>query len=175
MPHANPLRVVLRHALTWLETREGYSPDLIVHLRPPGPVRRVERIDEDVDLLLEHTEADAVLSVSLARQTPYKMWHIAPNGCLEPVLRIADLPDCQSLPRQCLPMLYWQNGYVDVLRPRAVLEKNSMWGNCALPFVVDEHLLEVDYPEDIPLLEEALKRLDQGEGPADKLLPRHAV
>ena len=33
---------VFRHALRWLETHEGYQPDLVVHLRPPGPVRRVE-------------------------------------------------------------------------------------------------------------------------------------
>jgi len=43
-----------------------------------------------------------------------------------------------------------QNGYVDVLRPRAVLEKYSMWGDCAISFVIDERLLELDYPVHIP-------------------------
>lgn len=151
-----------RHALTWLKQHEDYNPDMVVHLRPPGPVRRVELIDQAIELLQTHPEADAVRSVSLARQTPYKMWRIAPDGKLEPLLRVEGMPDCQSVPRQQLPVVYWQNGYVDVLRPRAVLEKNSMWGDCALPFIVEDELYELDYPEDIPAVEAALLRLEQG-------------
>jgi len=153
---------VFRHALIWLREHENYVPDMVVHLRPPGPVRRVELIDQAIDLLTAHPEADAVRSVSLALQTPYKMWHITSDGYLEPVLRIKGVSDCQSLPRQQLPLVYWQNGYVDVIRPRAVLEKNSMWGDCAIPFIVDEPMFELDYPEDIPAVEEALQRLQVG-------------
>ena len=166
---------VFRHALTWLREHEGYSPDLVVHLRPPGPVRRAERIDEAIDVLMGHPEADALRSVNLARQTPYKMWRITREGYMEPVLRITGVRDCQSLPRQCLPTVYWQNGYVDVIRPRAVMAKNSMWGDCAIPFVVDEHLFEVDYPEDIPLVEDALRCLERGNEPTHKVLPHHPV
>ena len=166
---------VFMHALTWLHEHERYRPDLVVHLRPPGPVRLVERIDEAIDLLVDHPKADAVRSVSLARQTPYKMWHIAPNGYLEAVLRISGMADPQSLPRQCLPPVYWQNGYVDVIRPRAILEKHSMWGECAVPFLVEEELFEVDYPEDIPPVEDALKRLEQGKQLSDSVPPRHPV
>lgn len=152
---------VFRHALAWFSEEEGYVPDAIVHLRPPGPVRRVEHIDEAIALLMAHPEADAVRSVSIARQTPYKMWHVTSSGHLEPILRVDNLPDCQSLPRQRLPIAYWQNGYVDVVRPRAILEQQSMWGTCALPFVHNEPLLEVDYPEDIPAVEAALKCMEQ--------------
>jgi N-acylneuraminate cytidylyltransferase len=151
-----------RHALDWLKMHEEYVPDLIVHLRPPGPVRRVELIDKAINLLLSHPEADVVRSISPALQTPYKMWRVTPTGYLEPILRIEGVPDSQSMPRQQLPMVYWQNGYVDVLRPRAVLEKNSMWGDCALPFLVEDPLFELDYPENIPAIEEALKRLESG-------------
>ena len=164
---------VFRHALTWLREHEDYVPDLVVHLRPPGPVRRVELIDQAIDLLAAHPEADALRTVSLALQTPYKMWHITSEGYLEPVLRIEGVPDCQSLPRQQLPLVYWQNGYVDVTRPRAVLEKNSMWGDCVIPFVIDEPMFELDYPENIQVIEEALQRLQDGlplepTGPADR-------
>jgi N-acylneuraminate cytidylyltransferase len=151
-----------RHALEWLKAQEGYVPEAVVHLRPPGPVRRVELIDQAIDLLLSHPEADAVRSIGPALQTPYKMWHVTAQGYLEPVIRIEGVPDSQSLPRQQLPMVYWQNGYVDVIRPRAVLEKNSMWGDCALPFLVEDPLFEVDYPENVPAIEEALKRLENG-------------
>ena len=151
-----------RHALQWLAEKESYSPELVVHLRPTGPLRRVDLIDQAIDLLVKHPEADSLRSVSSPMQTPYKMWRIADNGYLEPLLRIEGLPDCQSLPRQMLPMVYWQNGYVDILRPRAVLEYHSMFGRKVLPFVVQEPIYELDYEEDIPKLEEALQRLQAG-------------
>jgi len=165
---------VFRHALEWLERAEGYRPDLVVHLRPPGPVRRVELIDAAIDLLDAHPEADAVRSVSVARQTPYKMWRLAEGGYLEPMQRVPGVADCQSLPRQRLPTVYWQNGYVDVVRPRAVLEKSSMWGDRVVPLVIDESLLELDYPEDIPAVEAALEQLRGGAKP-ERAPSRHAV
>jgi CMP-N,N'-diacetyllegionaminic acid synthase len=147
---------VFRHALAWLEAQEGYRPEMVVHLRPTGPVRSTHDIDRAIALLETHPEADAVRSVSPALQTPYKMWHLTPEGYLRPVLRLEGVPDSQSLPRQQLPPVYWQNGYVDVIRPRAVLEQDSMWGRCALPFIVHDSLFELDYPEDIPAVEAAL-------------------
>lgn len=164
-----------RHALHWLRTHEHYEPDLVVHLRPPGPVRRVELIDRAVELLVSHPEADAVRSVRRALQTPYKMWRITQQGYLEPLLRLPGVVDCQSLPRQVLPVVYWQSGYVDVLRPRAIWEKNSMWGECALPFIVEEEIFEIDYPEDVPRVEEALRRLERGETRVGELPLRHSV
>jgi N-acylneuraminate cytidylyltransferase len=165
---------VFRHALAWLQEAEDYRPELVVHLRPPGPVRRVVHIDEAVELLRSHPEADAVRSVSPARQTPYKMWHVTEKGYLQPVLALPGVPDCQSMPRQRLPPVYWQNGYVDVIRPRAIFDKDSMWGDCALPYLVDEQLYEVDYPEDIPAVERALLRMEHESHPAPRL-SRHPV
>lgn len=164
-----------RHALHWLRENEGYQPEMVVHLRPPGPVRRVEQIDQAVDLLAAHPEADAVRSVRRALQTPYKMWRISERGYLEPLLRHPGMPDCQSVPRQMLPAVYWQSGYVDVVRPRAILEKNSMWGDCALPYIVEEEILEIDYPENVPQVEEALRRMERGEAPAGRSPVRHSV
>ena len=154
-----------RHALESLARSESYEPEMVVHLRPTGPVRLVAHIDAAVDLLAEHPDADAVRSVSVAHQTPYKMWRMRHDGSMEPLLRLPGLPDCQSYPRQLLPLAYWQNGYVDVLRPRAVLEKQSMWGDRVLAFVVDTPPYELDYPDDIPRVEDALRRLEQGQEP----------
>jgi CMP-N,N'-diacetyllegionaminic acid synthase len=153
---------VFRHAFECLAQSEAYEPEMVVHLRPSGPVRRVEDIDAAVDLLASQPEADAVRSVSPARQTPYKMWRLRHDGTMEPLLRLPGVPDCQSRPRQLLPLVYWQNGYVDALRPRAVLEKNSMWGDRVLSIIVDTTLFDLDYPEDIAPVEQALGRLEQG-------------
>lgn len=153
---------VFRHALSALSEDHAYRPQLVVHLRPTGPVRRVADIDAAIDLLAGRPDADAVRSVSIASQTPYKMWQLRDDGAMDPLLRIPGLTDSQSRARQELPVVYWQNGYVDVIRPRAVLEKDSMWGELVLPFVVDGSPHELDYPEDIPSVEAALIRLAQG-------------
>jgi len=166
---------VFRHALTFLAEQEGYRPELVVHLRPTGPVRRVRDIDAAVDLLADRPDADAVRSVSLVHQTPYKMWKLCDDGTMEPLLGIPGMPDCQSRPRQLLPFVYWQNGYVDVLRPRAVLEKESMWGERVLPFIVETGLFDLDYPEDIGPVEEALDRLEHDIRLADGHPKRHPV
>ena len=172
---ASPDIDAFRHALEYLAGHEAYRPDLVVHLRPTGPVRRIADIDAAIDLLTRHPEADAVRSVSLARQTPYKMWELCDDGTMQPVLRLPDLPDCQSRPRQALPLVYAQNGYVDVLRPRAVLEKNSMWGNHVLPFVMDTTLVDLDYPEDVEPVERALALLEQGHDLPREHPGRHPV
>ncbi len=154
---------VLRHALLWLRGREGYKPDLLAHLRPTGPVRRVEVIDQAIRRMLERPDADALRSVSVPEQTPYKMWRIGSDGYVEPVVRAPGIPESHSMPRQMLPPVFWQNGYVDVIRPRTILEKGSTCGTKVLPLVIEEPFYEIDYPETIPVVEEALERLERGD------------
>ncbi len=60
------------------------------------------------------------------------------------------------MPRQKLPVAYWQNGYVDIVRPRTIIELESMVGAVVLPFVVEGKIHELDYPDQIPALERAV-------------------
>jgi CMP-N-acetylneuraminic acid synthetase len=166
---------VFRHALAYLAENESYCSDIVVHLRPTGPVRRVSDVDDAVDLLLAHPEADSVRSVSLVQQSPYKMWNVREDGTMEPLLRLPGYVDCQSHPRQVLPPVYWQNGYVDVLRPRAVLKKGSMWGDTVLPFFVETMLFDLDYPEDIAPMEQALSLQETGREVLRAQVERHPV
>jgi N-acylneuraminate cytidylyltransferase len=153
---------VFRHALTLLRDRDGYRCDLVVHLRPTGPVRRAARIDEAIEQLLADADADTLRSVTTPLQTPYKMWSIT-GGYLEPLLSVEGVSEPHSMPRQSLPPVYWQNGYVDVIRPRVILEDGAMCGRRVLPFVMHEPVLEIDYPENIPAVEAALRELDRDE------------
>ena len=153
---------VFRHTLEWLRDHEGYRCDLAVHLRPTAPVRRVSRIDEAIALMLDRPDADSLRSVSQPPVTPYKMWRIA-GGYLQPLLSVAGVHEPHSRPRQELPDVYWQNGYVDIVRPRVVLDLGMMAGRHVLPFIIDEPVPELDYPEDIATLEAALAARDRGE------------
>jgi len=155
---------VFRHALEWLEEHESYVPELVVHLRPTGPIRKVELIDQSVEMMLANPEADSLRSMSIAELTPYKMWHID-GDIASPVVVDPNNSESHSAPRQSLPPVFWQNGYVDVLRPRTVLEMNSMVGNRVLPFVISEPIYELDYPDDIPGLEAALAARSSNDPP----------
>lgn len=163
------------HALSWLREREGYSCELVVHLRPTGPVRRVEVIDRAIELMLSRPEATALRSVSRPLQTPYKMWRVE-GGYLKPLLKLDGILEPYCMPRQKLPEALWQNGYVDIIRPEVILGERRMCGERVIPLVVEEPVLEIDYPDSLPQVEEALRLLEEGRWPPPSPKePRHAV
>lgn len=153
-----------RHALGWLDEHEGYEPELVVHLRPTCPVRSVARVDEAVRLMAAHPEADSLRSVSWPVQTPYKMWRNA-GPYLEPLLRVEGVAEPYNEPRQSLPDVWWQNGYVDIVRARTVLDLGSMTGQRILAFPVDEPIVELDYEESIAEAERLLLAGAKGRPP----------
>ena len=153
---------VFRHAIQWFAEEQAYVPELIVHLRPTGPVRDIALIERAIQLMLKHPEADALRAIGLAEQTPYKMWRIE-DSYLRPLVELRGFPEAHSMPRQKLPAAYWQNGYVDIVRPRTVIELDSMVGNVVLPFVIEGPIHELDYPDQIPALERAVEAWQRGE------------
>ena len=166
---------VFKHALEWLRDQEGYTCELVVHLRPTGPVRRVELIDQAIEVMLKHKEADSLRSVSWPMQTPYKMWRIV-DGYLQPLLEVEGMVEPYCMPRQTLPEMFWQNGYVDIVRPHVVLELGMMCGHKILPFAINEPILEIDYEDSIPQVEEALLLIQQGQWPEpESSTKRHPV
>jgi hypothetical protein len=60
------------------------------------------------------------------------------------------------MPRQSLPETFWQNGYIDITRARTVLS-GRMAGDKVIPFMIDEPIYEIDYPEDLAAVESALR------------------
>lgn len=162
-----------RHALEYLRDAEARLPELVVHLRPTGPVRRVDLIDQAIAKMLAHPAATALRSVTLASQTPYKMW-LLDGDYLSPAAEMPGESEAHSMARQFLPKAYWQNGYVDIVRPSTVLDQGSMVGARPLAFVVDEGEFEIDYPEDVSKVEAALRRLQEGGEAAVPKDRRHA-
>jgi CMP-N,N'-diacetyllegionaminic acid synthase len=146
--HSNDLEV-FQHALRWLDEKENYRPELIVHLRPTSPLRPSGLIDDGVERLRNHPEADSLRTVVLAPQTPFKMWHL--NGeYLEPLLTHPHYPEPYNMPRQLLPPVYWQNAYMDVTRWTTVMDKRSMTGDRILALMMSpEEDVDIDHSRDL--------------------------
>ncbi len=140
---------VFEHVLRELRDREGYEPDLIVHLRPTAPLRKSSWIDEAVDLLAENAEADSVRSVSIPAQHPYRMFRIAPSGYLDPIMK-HEHSTPYLLRRQELPDMYYYNCVIDVTRPATILSMGSMTGDNILPYVMDpDEVIDIDSARDL--------------------------
>ena len=113
---------VFKHALDYFHNKEKSFPFLLVHLRPTGPARLVSVIDKAISKMLKNIKFDSLRSVSLASQTPYKMWFIN-NNKMTSVIKMKNNIESHSVPRQQLPEVYWQNGYVDIVKPITILKK----------------------------------------------------
>ena len=139
---------VFLHALQWLEANEGYRPEIVVQLRPTSPLRRTRHIDQAVLRLIERPEADAVRTVCIPFQNPFKMWRIGAGGFMVPLVETG-LPEAYNMPRQALPDVYWQTGYVDAAWADTLRLKNSMTGENILPLIIGaEEWIDIDSPDD---------------------------
>ncbi len=135
---------VFIHCLEWLKRHEDYEPDIIVHLRPTSPLRTAEMIEKAIQALVDDPEADAVRAVCEPSQNPFKMWEIGKDGFMSPLVK-TNITEQYNQPRQKLPMVYWQNGYIDVTRRRTLLEKNSMTGDKIKPLIVENSdIIDID-------------------------------
>lgn len=150
---------VFQHCLEWLAANEGYSPDLVVHLRPTSPLRTAGHIDAAIELLCDSPDADSVRSVCPAPQHPMKTWR-RDAGWLAPFVpeEVFGIREAFNQPRQLLPEAFVQNGAVDVIRADTIMRLHSMSGSRIRPFVMDEEVsINIDSSMDWDFAEHALR------------------
>lgn len=142
---------VFAHALSFLAEAENFRADIVVHLRPTAPHRLAGWIDTAVRLLRERPEADSVRSVSAPDKHPYRMFRIATDGYLDPIMK-HEHPEPYLLRRQDLPAVYYYNCVIDVTRPATIFGKQSMTGDRILPYVMDPgEVIDIDTTRDLQI------------------------
>jgi CMP-N,N'-diacetyllegionaminic acid synthase len=163
------------HAVEWLEKEHGWQPELLINLRPTGPLRFPADVDAMVRYMQDHPEADGVKSVIPAPIHPYKMWQfeepkeIGGAGKLKPVFdnefRQTHGPDQPRQKIQELFPVYWQDAQIDitrrqfVLRP-ATLANDNVWGPNIHGYVLDPRTsADLDTAEDFRRAEKIYKDL----------------
>ncbi|TFG48218.1 MAG: N-acylneuraminate cytidylyltransferase [Anaerolineales bacterium] len=126
---------VFQHALKWLADQEGYNPDVVVQLRPTSPFRPPKLVDNAVQILIDNHRVTSVRGVVPSKQNPYKMWKVLADGKMVSLLDI-DFSEAYNMPRQELPLTYWQTGHIDAIRTQTILD-GSMSGEEIYPCHID--------------------------------------
>jgi len=149
---------VFAHCLQWLKEQEGYTPDLIVHLRPTGPLRTAAEIDEAVEVLENCPQADSIRSVEEPSKPPYKMWRPA-KTYMRPFAEVPGLKDAHTAPRQYLPKVYQTTADIGVCRLKTVTEKKSIIGTRVLPYVLKRPTIDIDKIFDFEIAKLLMQRM----------------
>ena len=147
---------VFEHALKWLKKNENYIPDICVHLRPTYPLRKVEDINKVIQVLIDDPSIDSARTVTLAPETPFKMWFRGNNDFLTPVIK-TNIKDAHNLPRQGLPRVYLQNACIDAVRTEVILKKKSMTGSKIFGYIMNENL-DIDSSSQWEIVKEKLEQ-----------------
>ena len=147
----------IKHALEELK-KEDYIPDFIVQLRPTYPTRKVETLNETIDLFIENRDKyDSLRTVIPFDKSPYKMYRIE-NNILEPLFReVNGIKEPYNQCRQNLPNTYLHNGYIDILNTDLV-NKGVISGEKIYPYLMTgNEYHDIDYEDDFREVEKIIQ------------------
>ena len=105
----------INHWLNYLDSLNREMPKLIVQLRPTSPLRNVEEVEKGITMMKENKEATSLRCLSIPTNNPYKMWRLEEgSSIITPIINCPEIKEPYNAPRQSLPKVYWQNGYMDI-------------------------------------------------------------
>lgn len=142
----------IKHCVDWLKEKENYEPDIILHLRPTQPCRKVEDINMAIEIFISNRDKyDSLRSVIPIEKSPYKMYSIN-NEELTPLFNeVNNIKEPYNQARQILPQCYLHNGYIDILNAD-ILKNDTISGTRIYPFVMNnDDNIDIDEKKDIPL------------------------
>jgi len=123
--------------------------DLIVHLRVTTPFRKSKMIDKAISIMIKKSEYTSLRSFVETKLTPFKMW-VKKNNRAIPIIKAKK--EYHSMGRQFIPKTYEHAGYIDIIRPKETINKNSMVGKKVFFFKIDrlkEKYIDIDDKKDL--------------------------
>lgn len=137
---------LVKHALDWLKSNEGYEPDIVVLLQPTSPLREAQDIDRAMSLFIDRAGAhDTLVSVSEVHKHPYLSVKIGEDGYLTPFLE-----NSERGRRQDLPLVHATNGAIYIGYADYYRESGTFFGERTIAFNMPQsRSLDVDTEWDI--------------------------
>tara|TARA_B110000858_G_C17797841_1_gene473493 strand:- start:1907 stop:2614 length:708 start_codon:yes stop_codon:yes gene_type:complete len=141
----------LKHCVDWFKKNENYNPDFIVQLRPTQPNRKIEDINNAIELFIKNFDNyDSLRSVIPIKKSCFKMYLLDENkNKLDPIFNnFNNIKEPYNQCRQVLPTTYLHNGYIDILKTE-ILNKDTISGNNILPYIMKYNdNIDIDLPDD---------------------------
>lgn len=127
---STPMLPVMRHAIDWLFTEEGFRPDVVVLLQPTAPLRQPRHLWAALQAMDDG--ADSVVSVVPVPEhyRPEFLMDIGVNGRLR--FRSSDVPAT----RQDSRPVYVRDGTVYAFR-RELIQRGTPYGDDCRPLVLE--------------------------------------
>ena len=140
----------IKHCLDYLKENGEDEPDIIVQLRPTYPTRKLEILNETLDIFIKNLDKyDSLRTVYEMEKSPYKMYNIE-DGELKPLFKeVKGIKEPYNQCRQLLPKTYIHNGYIDLIKTEIVEKKGSITGDRIYPYLMSkEEYHDIDTEED---------------------------
>lgn len=137
------------HCLNWLKKKYKYNSDICVNLRPTYPIRKVKDFIFAINKIKKNRDIDSVKSICKIPFPLEKTWIITKDQYLKNSLK-HNSRELWNYPRQKLPSYYVQNGNIDIVRSKVILQKKKMSGLKIYP-VIQNHFYDIDNLKDLKL------------------------
>ena len=140
----------IKHCLDYLKENGEDEPDIIVQLRPTYPTRKLDILNETLDIFIKNLDNyDSLRTVYEMEKSPYKMYNIE-DGELKPLFKeVKGIKEPYNQCRQLLPKTYIHNGYIDLIKTEIVERKGSITGDRIYPYLMSkEEYHDIDTEKD---------------------------
>ena len=148
----------INHAVTYLREKDNYIPNIIIQLRPTYPTRKVEIIDECLDIFIKNQKKyDSLRTVIPYEKSPYKMYRTINNNLIPLFHEVYNnnkiIREPYNICRQDLPKTYLHNGYIDILNTE-ILKNNTISGDKIYSYIMNRNEYhDIDTEEDLKIIE----------------------
>ena len=140
----------ITYTINKLYEKEKYKSDIILQLRPTQPCRKVQDINNCLQLFIKNRHKyDSLRTVVPFKKSPFKMYIINNNNQLTPLFKeVNNIKEPYNNCRQFLPNTYLHNGYIDILNT-SIIKNNTISGYNILPYIMKEtDTIDIDTIED---------------------------
>lgn len=147
------------YTINRLKNEFKFSTDILIVLQPTSPLRRVNHIDEAIELFLEKS-ADSVVSLAEVAHPPY--WY----KNMDTTNKVSDfitMNDTTAL-RQELPKVYCPNGAIFIFKADIIVQEKQLYTERSFGYLMSaEESVDIDSLLDFKIAEMVIKDRNKGE------------
>ena len=129
-----------QHFIQMFKDRDEKIPDIIIHLRPTYPNRKIDILNNCIELFINnYNNYDSLRSIVEIKKSPYKMYFIKNNHLIPFIENYNNLIEPYNQARQNFPLPYLHNGCIDIIKTDTIIKYNLLSGYNIYPFIMDEN------------------------------------